>query len=352
MKRNVIKPVLLIVLIVVFSCDEPKTTVTNIVHPDGSVTRKIEMKNLENKFRLSDLQVPYDSTWIIKDSIVIGSKKDTTWIKTAEKFFKNAEEINKSYLSDKGANKGIKRKTGFIKRFKWFNTEYRFSETIDRKLSNGYPVSHFLNQEELNYFYSPETITSEKLKSADSLKYKALDDTVNKKTEAWSTKSFVSEWIYEFSRLTEGKTGNDLSRESLKLREDELVKIARKYDNKFDSLWAKGIVLKEMIGDENALKYKTDADTAMALSLRGYFVNFKDYSVRIVMPGIVIGTNGFIDKTEALLWPVKSDYFLTEPYEMWAESKVTNYWAWVVTGVFILFVVTGLLIRLFSKKRN
>ncbi len=32
------------------SCDEPETVVTNIVHPDGSVTRKIEMRNSKNKF--------------------------------------------------------------------------------------------------------------------------------------------------------------------------------------------------------------------------------------------------------------------------------------------------------------
>ena len=70
------------------------------------------------------------------------------------------------------------------------------------------------------------------------------------------------------------------------------------------------------------------------------------------MPGKVIGTNGFIDKTEVLLWPVKSEYFMTEQYEMWAESKVINTWAWVVTGAFILFVITGLFIRLFRKKKK
>jgi hypothetical protein len=350
MKMKTLKSVFLVALLVGFSCDEPKTTVTNIVHPDGSVTRKIEMRNSKNLFKLSDLQVPFDSTWVIRDSIVIGVTKDTTWIKTAEKVFKNVEEINNSYLKDRGANKDIKRKSLFNKRFRWFNTEYRFSEGIDKIMSHGYPVKDFLDQEELNFFYSPENVNSEKLKSADSLKYKALEDTIKKKTDIWFIKNFISGWIYEFSGLTAGKAGNDLSKESLKAREDELLKIAKKYDNKFDSLWAKGIVLKEMIGEENALKFRTEADTALAVVTRILFINFKDYSVRIVMPGKVIGTNGFIDKTEALLWPVKSDFFMTEPYEMWAESKVINKWAWIMTGVFILFVVTGLLIRLFRKR--
>ena len=50
-----------------------------------------------------------------------------------------------------------------------------------------------------------------------------------------------------------------------------------------------------------------------------------------------------------LLWPVKSDYFLTEPYEMWAESKITNPWAWIVSGLFLAFVLTGVMVRVRKK---
>jgi hypothetical protein len=349
MRNKALKSVMMTILFVVFSCDEPETTVTNIVFSDGSVTRKIEMRNKENKFKLSDLQVPFDSTWIIKDTIEVGEKKDTTFIKTAEKHFKNVEEINRYYITDKGANKDIKRKAGFIKKFKWFNTEYRFSELIDGTMSNGYPVKDFLNKEELTYFYSPDGIRSEKQNGPDSLKFRALEDTIKRKVDSWTAKNMIAEWIFQFSRLTEGKGGSDLTRESLKVHEDDFVKLAEKYDNKFDSLWSKGVILKEMIGEENANKFKMEADSAISI-VTGYItMNFKDYSVRIVMPGKVIGTNGFIDKTDVLLWPVKSDFFMTEPYEMWAESKVINTWAWIITGTFLLFVLAGLVLRIIKK---
>lgn len=71
MKNRNLKLVISIVLVIAASCNEPETIVTNIVHSDGSVTRRIEMKNLENKFELSDLQVPFDSTWTIRDSLEI-----------------------------------------------------------------------------------------------------------------------------------------------------------------------------------------------------------------------------------------------------------------------------------------
>ena len=67
------------------------------------------------------------------------------------------------------------------------------------------------------------------------------------------------------------------------------------------------------------------------------------------MPGKLIGTNGFIDSTKKLIWPVTSDYFLTEPYEMWAESRTRNRWAWIVSGLFLIFVLSGVTIRTIKK---
>lgn len=183
----------------------------------------------------------------------------------------------------------------------------------------------------------------------DSLKYRAFEDTINIKTDRWMYKSIVSEWIAEFSKLTEGRSGNEISHDSLKAREDEFVKLIKVYDSKFDSLWENGTILKALIGETNALKYKSEADSAISTVTKKILVDFKEYTVKNMMPGQVIGTNGFIDSTETIFWPVKSDYFLTEPYEMWAESKVPNTWAWIVSGLFLLFVGTGIAIKVIKK---
>jgi hypothetical protein len=351
MKRKSFKLIVLLILMIVVSCDEPETVVTNLVHPDGSITRKIEMKNKKNKFDLSVLQVPFDSTWTIKDTIRISEKGDTTWIKTVMKQFKNVEEINREYLPGKGANKEFSRKAEFIKKFRWFNTVIRFDEKIDRIMMNGYPVKDYLNEEELSYFYSPESVISEKLGGTDSLKYKTLNDTIKHKTDKWLLKSMVSEWIGKFSELTAGKEGSKLRAESMKAREDVLANLIIRYEKneKFDSLWSNGVILKEYMGETNYLKFKSEADTAAVKVLNQIMNSFKGYSVRISMPGKLIATNGFIDSSKVLLWPVKSDFFLTEQYEMWAESKISNYWAWIVSGLFLVFVVTGVILRLIRK---
>jgi hypothetical protein len=91
MKNRKLKIIVAIALIMTASCNEPEMVVTDIIHPDGSVTRKIEMKNEENKFDISNVQLPYDDTWIVKDSLEVSENGDTTWVKRAEKLFKSAD---------------------------------------------------------------------------------------------------------------------------------------------------------------------------------------------------------------------------------------------------------------------
>jgi hypothetical protein len=353
MKRNSIKLVISLVMILFGSCNDPETVVTNFVHADGSVTRRIEMKshegNINKRFKISEIQVPLDGSWIFRDSCEVDKKGDTTWVRRAEKIFRNIGEINMAYKSDSGSNKGFSRRTGFTRKFRWFNTEFRFFERIDKKLTFGYPVKDFLNSEELRYFYSPKKLKEEKENGPDSLKFKALSDSVKHKTDIWTEKNLVSEWIGEFLKLTAGKTSNDMTFQSLKSRENEFVRIIEKNDKQLDSLWETGTLLKEFLGEEKALKYKSEADSALSIVTANLFVNFNDFSMRIAMPGKLIGTNGFIDSSHILLWPVKSDYFMTEPYEMWAQSKIPNTWAWIISGLFVMFVLTGVIIKIVKK---
>jgi hypothetical protein len=192
MKKLSLKVVMSLILVSIVSCEEPETVVTDIVHPDGSVTRRIEMKSSKNNFKPQSLQVPYDASWAIKDSIQINEKVDTTWFKKAEKLFRNVDEINLTYKLDSGPNKASSRHADFRKSFKWFNTEYRFSEVIDRKMPIGYPVSDFLNKDELLFFYSPDNLKEQMKEGADSLKYRTLNDSVSHKTDRWTFKNLAA----------------------------------------------------------------------------------------------------------------------------------------------------------------
>jgi hypothetical protein len=111
-------------------------------------------------------------------------------------------------------------------------------------------------------------------------------------------------------------------------------------------LWTDGEILRESIGEGNYRKFLADADAAEVMLMDNFLLEFLEYSVKFSMPGEVLSTNGFMDSAGLLLWQVKSDYFMTEPYEMWAVSKVSNRWAWIISALFLVFVLTGLFIRI------
>lgn len=344
MKNKPVRLAVAMTFLFALSCNEPRTIVTNIVYKDGSVRRKIEMKSSENKFNVTDLQVPFDSTWIVKDSLEISDKGDTTWVRRAEKLFSGIDKINNLYRADSGANKAIKRYAGFSRRFLWFNTEYTFTETADQTMKFGFPAGDFLDPDELRWFYSPDDIVTEKENGPDSLKYRAFNDSIDKKIEKWMIKSLSSEWIHEFAALTSGKS-NSISVESLMSKEDELVSLVEKSGDDFDSLWTNGIIVRELLGEEDALRFETEADSAANIAASRLFPDFKEYSVRAIMPGRLTETNGFVDSAGNILWPVKSEYFLSEPYVMTAKSRTMNLWAWIVSGLFLVFVISGIVIR-------
>jgi hypothetical protein len=155
MKNNKIRILIMVLIVLSVSCDEPETTVTDFVRPDGSVLRRIEMKSKDKKMDKPSYQVPFDSTWKITDSLSVSAKNDTIWFRKAEKDFDNIAEINSSYLNDTTANGKFRIHAGFRKEFRWFNTKYRFSETIDKNILTGISIKEFLNEQELRYFYSP-----------------------------------------------------------------------------------------------------------------------------------------------------------------------------------------------------
>lgn len=344
-KRHVVTAIL---ILLASACDEPVTVVTDFLHPDGSVTRKIEMRNIKNNFKVTDFQVPFDTSWKIKDTLEISQKGDTTWIKTAEKLFSNVDGINASYKTDSGANKGFSRYAVLQKHFRWFSTVFRFSEKIDQQLDSGYMIEDFLNNEELSWFYSPGSLTGEKMAGADSLRYKQLNDTVNYKSERWIISNYIMIWVKEFKKLTAGKAEPGMI-SGLRTSEKAIIDLIQNSDNGTDSLDSDQFLLKKLLGSQNSEKFKSEADSAQKITDNIVLGNFKDYSLRIVMPGKLTGTNGYIDSNKVMLWPVRSEFFLVRPYEMWAESKVPNIWAWLVSGIFILFVLSGIVIRTIKK---
>jgi hypothetical protein len=336
-----------------FSCESYETTVLNIVHKDGSVSREVIMRNTENgKFDPGKYKVPLDSSWNKNISIEINEENDTTWILTADKLFLNVDEINEAYKKDTGSNKEMVRSANFTKRFEWFTTLFRFSEKVERAIEISCPISDFLNPDELKFFYLPENVQHSLENGDDSTQTKELNKSIEKKTEQWYVTCFVRQSLNNFMKLIAKNPNVDIDKTEILSKESEIIELVKLEMNQ-DS------IITKVFGEEFIQTYKNEIDSALKMSenLLEISLSSQSYAMKINMPGSIIATNGYLNPTEEdnmekeLLWTISGEYFISEDYEMWVESRVNNYYAWAITGVFVIFVFIAYLLY-FRKKRN
>lgn len=350
MKRKGKISLIIISMIMFFSCDY-ETHVINSVHEDGSVTRKVIVKNSKENFEQDKFRVPIDSTWQTEISIDVNENNDTTWILTAEKYFASVEEINAEYKADSGSNREMQRSAAFSKKFKWFTTVFRFSETVEKVLTVSCPMSDFLTDEELKFIYLPDKVREDLKKGADSIRIKEMADTIEVKSEQWMWTSFARQWIEIFYDFFGDDPELTIDKEEMMSKVPLFVQQAS--DDEGDSLAQFFIPI---LGEEFYYTFVTELDSSVSVleDTVDIFLSVNSYDMEIRMPGRIIASNGYADTNPdsldsgGILWTVKGDYFLTEQYEMWVESQVPNYWTWIITGIFILFVITGIVVR--SKK--
>lgn len=339
-------------MIFLFACGGYETRVINTIHKDGSITRKVIMKNDGPEFNPENFRVPVDSTWQITRTFEIDDNQDTTWLYTAEKHFADTEAINDEYNHDTGANGALSRHARFTKTFKWFYTSFRFSEVIDQVLTVDCPPSDFLSEEELSYMYLPGEIQDEMKSGPDSLYYKTMADTLETKFDRWLLTGLVREWIGSFFHLFGDHPDLNISREEMQDKESLLVE--QFLDEELDEEEA----IKNVLGVAFYSRFETEIDSAMSAmdEQLSPFWNAKEYTMEIHMPGEITGSSGYVRSVDesqdekGIVWAVQGDFFLGQTYEMWVESKMVNYWAWIITSIFILFVISGFIIK--SGKRT
>lgn len=322
----------------------PEVIVTNTVHVDGSITRRVEIRNTEDEFSKDFYLVPIDSSWSIVHSTEVSEDGDTTWVMMAEKFFANAELINSDYAAADGMNSYMERTASFRKRFRWFNTHFIFSERVEKFIDDGHPMASFLNSEEMDFIRLPGSVAYELLSGQDSLRYRAMTERTDSVMNVWMEQGFIRSWMASSTRLLTSAGADSALTNSFSSREGELLE---KFSFDFDTDSQIDSLMGVLFQKETEAGYKPLLDSVW-LDLEKKLERWLEaqaYTVQTKMPGKLTGGNGFFTQTGEVAWPVKSELYLFDDYEMRAESQVANRWAWVVSLIFIVVVLSGFIYR-------
>jgi len=328
-----------------WSCDGPETVITNFVHADGSITRRVEMRSSEEIVSPEECKVPIDSTWNTFKEIELSENGDTTWVIVSEKTFPNADSINADYLSGKDMNFFAKRSAHFGKKFRWFSTVYTFTEKVERILQYGYPINDYLTGEAWNYFMLPQSVADELIEGTDSLKYKMAADSVESQGEKWLNATLLSGWFREASQLLKEEGVDSITIADFSAGEKLMQGLV------YDIMDSEPVSLSFM-GEEFIVKYqdiieraedKVDKDLEV-------FMAFSGYTMQTIMPGKLIRGNGYLSSSGEVSWPVKPELFLCDDYLMKAESRIVNVPLCVISALFVLLVVAGYVYRRLNRR--
>ncbi len=340
MKRiGILSMVILSLMLMSSQCGRPDMLVINNINTDGSIDRKLVISYDKSEFDLNNLQVPIDSTWTLNKILEVSEKGDSVWTLEAEKHFNSVLELNDTYLNHKGSNDHLNRRADFSRKFRWFNTVYYYSEDV-AKMLEAYPPEDFLDEKYLHLFYMPEKIFNDYRYGEDSTKYKAVYDTLEEKKDEWLGRCLVKAALIEMDSLIKESGDTSIELEYISQKEEELGDILLDdfdIDVAIDSLFGEGYYSKnQVLIDSSIANLERKLELAM---------DVETYLVQVKMPGELVGTNGYIDTEGAILWEVNSDLVFASDYSMWAQSTESNLWAWIVSALFVIFVVLSIILR-------
>jgi hypothetical protein len=313
--------------------------VKTTVNTDGSCDREITLKRDSKAMPSTAFPIPVDSTWQTSWSQVGDSSK--TYLYTARKHFDDFKQLALEYTTRPDSEK-LTVAVYVGKKFRWFYTYYNYWEAF--RVFNPLalvPASEMLTKDEIRLICSGDT--------SDSLK---------KKYEAWEERNYC-EFFYR-ALLDGARTLNDptLTPAMVESKKEQLLPLMKDAMNGTEKesgkLNAFVQALVRLFATHAVEGLEPNLEGAMNRLMRLSEVKGKadaTYSYAVVMPGLLLDTNSDDVKGTTASWKFESKQFSMADYEMWAESRVVNVWAFVVTAIVALGLVALLVVPKLRRRK-
>lgn len=237
---------------------------------------------------------------------------------------------------------GIKASSKLEKRFKWFYSDYTFTETFAYEDSTLFPIplSQFLSADTVSYWFTGQPDLTRNLSGAEQ---KEMLDRIEKKVSQWSN----ANWFYEVCNVileNYDKVENPpVGKERFAGIRDSLVMLPCVLNASEDDFQA---------GDINAQLeklFQSDAYTQFLQSYEGGLGQYGPLSFGtnydLVMPGHVLDAGMGQYDGEVIHYRLGGERMIPGDYTITATSRVTNVWAFVVTFLVIVLAVGSFFYR-------
>jgi hypothetical protein len=318
--------------LILSACLEIETTTE--IRQDGSLSRTIVFAGDSSELPRFLRVLGIDSSWTLENKPPEGKK----WTVVATRTFPSVDEMARVLAGSRG--KTVQITPRLEKKFRWFFTQYRYSETWGRiTLIDEVQLSDYL----------PDKETGKS--RGDSLADKELGD----RFMQWDARNSFEGYYKAFlggvtalgdpalsPALVESKK-EELFEATFKrsgFREADVVKFRGTFENVLGTPAVQRAFAANRTGIEaveQMLQFQDDVDGPV-------------YKVNVLLPGIITSTNATSVEGNRVSWKDYITYCLFGDYGMWVESSVVNWWAIVLSAAVLVFIVVMTVVGLLRGK--
>lgn len=337
-KRSFIAIVALFVL-VLSSCRE--ITVKTIINEDGSFTRYI-IVNGEDTAAVykADLPYPVDASWETEFK-VDSSNSNKPYTLTYTKHFNEGEDLYQSLESDTGWSKSLDRDIKIDKRLGLFYSYLEFQETI--KAANPFTYldyKDYLSMDDILMLKGAVLLTN----NADSAQLSKAEE----KADEFLLESFTAEILYTLKQGIKSSNNPSLQLSDVDFYTDSIKQKVESMDDENTDVFVDYLAGWTCNTDYLELKKQSPdlfAKSDERVKLFYQILFMEEYSQKVEMPGLLTETNSIAVVGNQVSWKVYPIAFMFEDYTMYAESRVVNYWAFIISGIILMLLVIFLIVK-------
>ena len=354
MRTNSFFGFIIVAAMLLASCQQSEVKMHTIIHKDGTCTREISCSKVMTKEErdslwgdktTSSLPIPecIDIDGFSETNTVVGNGDTVTttfscnYPSVAEMSEKNPILLNDAQL---------KSKAELEKRFRWFYTEYTFTEVFECvgdtfKLD----ATKYADKDIVSFWFTGEpnllkglngAEASQKISEMEPFVSKWLNDNLFKVCFDYVVNHYDSIPNPPVSKERFCELHDSLANYLLKDREDILdVEPAEGLKTFFHS-------------DAYAIFFNEDTAYGKELNkelLKRLNIFWFNVPYTLSMPGTVIDSGRGIMDGDIILYPLTGERLIPQDYTITATSRVTHIWAYIVTLLVVLFALGNIFYR-------
>ncbi len=343
MKQS-IRVLIIAIAFVLTACGGMKIKYFTRINSDGSVFKRVTAIGDSSDIYANSFTFDVNDGWRVRyDTEIDTIKGDTLYVAIAEKTFKSAQDAHQGLYRTNDTLSRENIRINHERKFRWFYTFNTYKETFEQYFTFRHvSIKEFMTEQELDYFLKEDSSLVQGMKKKD---IKRFESEIEEKFE-----EFVLTSVYiEFVRILDvyaNENNYPLSYEE----KQNIQKIMIVGFDDFPKLDELCFDVDSIVGHSWVSKayneHLFDEFEQICDNRLFYFMD-DDYVVEIEVPGLLYETNALSINGNKLHWEFDCNQFQFTDCELVAKYRITNIWAFVLTGLIIL----ALIVWLFRRKK-